>query len=171
MSTRLGFKPIGSAILGVALCLGTGAYAQDATPAANPQSAGSAASKGGGTTADEFPDLVEISPFGGVSTFGSVNQGLGLKLVDGGVGGVRVAYNPTKWIGLELFGSFSGNNARLLTPNRPGLPAYSWGDRIYNAGFNPIFNLRPRGSRVQPFLTVGVNSSQFTPTHTAKNLA
>ena len=37
MSTRLGFKPIGSAILGVALCLGTGAYAQDATPAANPR--------------------------------------------------------------------------------------------------------------------------------------
>ena len=44
------------------------------------------------------------------------------------------------------------------------------GDNYY-FGLNPILNLRPRGSKIQPYLTVGVNGIQFTPTGHAKNVA
>ena len=84
MNTRLRSRPISSAILGAALCLGTVAYAQDAGTA---QSTPGATKKSAGGAADEFPDLVEIDPFGGISMYGAVNQGLGLKLVNGGVAG------------------------------------------------------------------------------------
>src|SRR5947209_1628762 len=171
MGTRLRSRPISSAILSAALCIGTAAYAQDANTASASQSTPGTASKSAGTAADEFPDIVEIDPFGGVSLYGAVNQGLGLKLVDGGVAGLRVAYNPSRWIGLELWGRWSQNNVRFLVPSAPGLPTYSFGDRIYTIGFNPIFNLRPRGSRFQPYITVGVNAQQFTPTGSAKSQA
>src|SRR6185437_6739708 len=36
---------------------------------------------------------------------------------------------------------------------------------------NPVFNLTPRGSRFQPYLTVGVGAAQFTPTGNAKKIA
>ena len=171
MGSRLRFRPIGSAILSAAMCFGTMASAQDANNTASPQNAANSSKSMGGATADEFPDIVEIDPFGGVSTYGAVNQGLGLKLVNGGVGGLRVAYNASKWIGIEAWGDFAQANGRFLTPNRAGLPNYSFGSRVYQFGLNPIFNLRPRGSKVQPYLTVGVNSAQFTPTSEAKNLA
>ena len=171
MSSRLRFRPIGSAILSAALCFGTTAMAQDANTSANSQKAANTAQNSGGTTADEFPDIVEIDPFGGVSTYGAVNQGLGLKLVTGGVGGARVAYNASKWIGIEVWGDFKEANGRFLTPNKAGLPNYTFGSRVYQFGLNPIFNLRPRGSKVQPYLTVGANSAQFTPTSHAKSLA
>src|SRR5581483_7580869 len=51
------------------------------------------------------------------------------------------------------------------------LPTYSFGSRDYAFGLNPVFNLRPRGSKVIPYLTVGVGAIQFTPTDTAKGLA
>ena len=171
MGSRLRFRPISSAILSAAMCFGTMASAQDANTTANAQNAANSSKSMGGAAADEFPDIVEIDPFGGVSTYGAVNQGLGLKLVNGGVGGLRVAYNASKWIGLEAWGDFAQANGRFLTPNRAGLPNYSFGARVYQFGINPIFNLRPRGSKVQPYLTVGANSAQFTPTSEAKSLA
>jgi outer membrane protein OmpA-like peptidoglycan-associated protein len=171
MGSRLRFRPIGSTILSAALCFGTTAMAQDANTSANSQKAANAAQNSGGTTADEFPDIVEIDPFGGVSTYGAVNQGLGLKLVTGGVGGARATYNASKWIGIEVWGDFKEANGRFLTPNRAGLPNYTFGSRVYQFGLNPIFNLRPRGSKVQPYLTVGANSADFSPTSHAKNLA
>ncbi len=171
MSSGLRFRPISSAILSAALCFGTTAFAQDASNSANSQNATNSAQSGGGSAADEFPDIVEIDPFGGVSLYGAVNQGLGLKLVNGGVGGLRATYNASKWIGLEVWGDFAQANGRFLTPNRAGLPNYTFGSRVYQFGLNPIFNLRPRGSKVQPYLTVGANSAQFTPTSQAKSQA
>ncbi len=48
-------------------------------------------------SADEFPDLVELDPFGGCSLFGAVNRG-SMKLVNGGTVGGRVTWNfSTRW--------------------------------------------------------------------------
>jgi outer membrane protein OmpA-like peptidoglycan-associated protein len=176
MRTRLRAKPIGLAILSAALCFGPAAYAQDANNAANAQNAGNAAAKGGGSGADEHPDLVEIDPFGGISLWGQVQRGLDTKLVDGGVAGIRAAYNPTQWVGLEFFYAWDRANVEFKTPSGTfpdgsPLPTYSFGAYIHQWAFNPIFNLRPRGSRVQPYLTVGIGGEQFTPTSTAKSQA
>jgi outer membrane protein OmpA-like peptidoglycan-associated protein/outer membrane protein W len=170
MGTRLKFKPISSAILGAALCFGAVAYAQD-TNTATSTPAGKHDAKAGGATADEYPDLVEIDPFGGISIYGQLNQGLAFRLADGGVAGLRLAYNPSKYIGIELWGDFAQANGEFRQPSAIGLATYSFGSRNYAFGLNPIFNLRPRGSKVQPYVTVGIGATQFTPTDTAKGLA
>jgi opacity protein-like surface antigen len=190
MKVRLHFRPVGLLLLGSAFCFSTVAFAQNATQdtngsannqtnntaSANPPKAVSASGQ------DEYPDIVEIDPFGGISTYGAVMRGLDTKLVDGGLGGLRIDFNPTRHLGLELWGDFDQANVEFrsssgLYPAASGvlagtpLPTYSFGARNIFFGLNPIFNLRPRGSKVQPYLTVGIDGIQFTPTSTAKRLA
>jgi outer membrane protein OmpA-like peptidoglycan-associated protein len=174
MTTRLNIKPI-SALLCASLCFSISAFAQDATKAAK------AATSSSGE--DQYPDLVEIDPFGGISIYGQVNQGLTTHLVDGGVGGLRIAVNPTKYIGLELWADYAQANVEFKTsagPYPPGIagavagtpiPPYSFGSRNFLFGLNPVFNLRPRGSKVIPYLTVGVMGVEYTPTNKAEALA
>jgi outer membrane protein OmpA-like peptidoglycan-associated protein len=151
------------------LCLGTALYAQDAAQTSNNGSKSKASASN--ATADQMPDIVELDPFGGVSMFGQVNRGLNSKLITGGVAGGRVAWNPSRYMGIEFAYGYSVNNVRLLTPIRPGLPSYDFGSRIHNFTLNPIFNLTPRGSRVQPYVTVGVGAMDFSPTSNAKAIA
>lgn len=148
-------KPIKSVALIAALCLCCSAHAQ----------------KTSSTSLDEYPDLIELDPFGGVSLWGAVNRGLQEQLVLGGIAGGRAAYNFSGHLGLELSYNFMVNNVRLATPIAPGLPAYTFGDQIHYLALNPVFNFRPRGSRVQPYLTIGVGAAQFTPTDAAKKIA
>src|SRR5256885_16435228 len=105
MIIRLKVKPIGSAILGAALCLSTAAFSQDANTA-NPAKKAANALRGA-SGEDQYPDLVEIDPFGGVSIYGQVNRGLSTKIANGGVGGIRVAYNPAAHFGIELWGAYA----------------------------------------------------------------
>ena len=166
MKTGLRVRPIGSAILAMALCFGTAAYAQDVSNTNNNQSKASSGSSG-----DELPDLVEIEVFGGVSVYGQVMRGLDTKLVDGGVLGVGVTWNATRRVGLELWADWNQANVEFRTPSAPGLPTYSFGSRNYFLGGDLVFNLKPRGSRVLPYLEVGVDAVQFTPTNKAKDQA
>src|SRR5579883_442775 len=119
----------------------------------------------------ELPGIIELDPFGGISVFGEVNKGLREQLVNGGVVGGRVAWNFSPHLGLELSYNFMVNNVRLVTPIAPGLPSYSFGNQIYYPALNVVYNLKPRGSRFQPYLTVGGGGAQFTPTAKAKRIA
>ncbi len=179
MKSRLRFKPISSGVLCMAMCFSTAVFAQDANSqgtTATPNST-KAAAKAGANGLDEYPDLIEIDPFGGISTYGQVLRGLTTKLVDGGVGGLRLTYNPSAYIGIELWADFDQANVEFrqssgLNPaTGAALPPYSFGARNYFFGLNPIINLKPRGSKVQPYVTVGVNGIQFTPTDAAKTMA
>ena len=42
---------------------------------------------------------------------------------------------------------------------------------IWYLAFNPVFHFTPKGSRVRPYVTVGVGAAQFTPTSDAKSIA
>jgi len=165
MSTRLKPKPIGGLLLGSLLCFSFPAFGQAPAKAAT-----------AGPPVDELPDVVEIDPFGGVSLFGSVDRGLGQKFADGGTYGGRVTWNASRWVGLELFYSYAYNNVSFRTSSgldafgNP-LPTYSFGNRVHSFAFNPIFNLRPRGSKVQPYLTAGFGAADFVPTNAAQGLA
>jgi outer membrane protein OmpA-like peptidoglycan-associated protein len=130
---------------------------------------------------DEYPDLWELDPFGGIQVYGQVNRGLDTKMTNGGVAGGRFTYNPYKYLGLELWMDYSNANVTFAQSNGT-IPAgisgaggpvspYGFGARNWTFGFNPVWNLRPRGSKFQPYLTVGVDGIQFTPTGTAENLA
>lgn len=179
MKSRLECKPIGSVILCAAVCFGTAMFAQDTNATNN--TSGKQAKAATSSTEDEHPDLVEIDPFGGVSIWGNVATGLNTKLADGGLGGLRLGVNPSKYLGIELWGEYDVANVRFLLS--PGLypagnpaagtpiPPYSFGARNWIFGLNPVLNLKPRGSKVQPYVTVGVNGIQFTPTNKAKAMA
>ncbi|HEY3940580.1 MAG TPA: PKD domain-containing protein [Bryobacteraceae bacterium] len=171
MITRLISKPAGSAFLCAALCLGTAAFAQDANKS-NTKTA-SSMSKG----EDQYPDLVEVDPFGGISLYGQVNRGLTTHLADGGVAGFRIAVNPAKYLGIELWADYANAPVafRSSAGNLPGtttpIPPYGFSSHNFLFGLNPVFNLTPRGSKVQPYLTVGVMGVQYTPSNKAEQLA
>jgi outer membrane beta-barrel protein len=160
MKTRLKLRPISSALLCAALCFGNSAFAQNTSK-----------TKTDSSTEDQYPDMVELDPFGGVSIFGQVNRGLDEKFITGGTLGGRVAYNFSKYIGLELGYNYMVNNVRLVTPVQPGFPSYDFSVRNHMLALNPIFNLTPRGSKFQPYLTIGVGAIQFTPTTHAEAVA
>lgn len=122
-------------------------------------------------TGDDYPDIIELDPFGGVSMFGEVTRGLGEKLVTGGTVGGRATWNFSEHLGLELSYNFMVNNVRLVTPISPGLPSYNFGQQIHYPALNIVYNLTRRGSRFQPYLTVGGGGALFTPTGKALDYA
>ncbi len=182
MKTRL--KPISSAILCAGLCVATAAFAQDTNTTTTNPANGPGHSKVG-STEDQYPDLVEIDPFAGISTYGQVQRGLDPKMLDGWVGGLRIAVNPTKYFGLELWGDLARANVHFRTASNLGvypatapaglvgapIPTYSFKNRNWYLGLNPVFNLKPRGSKFQPYVTAGIDVVQFTPTTGAENRA
>jgi outer membrane protein OmpA-like peptidoglycan-associated protein/opacity protein-like surface antigen len=153
--------------------MSTAALAQDSNTT-NPPKAAKAAASGG----DEYPDLIEIDPFGGISLYGQLNEGLTMHTADGGVGGIRLAVNPSRYLGLELWADYAGANIRFLDSTGvfpagsalagTAVPPYSFGSHNWVFGFNPVLNLRPRGSKVTPYLTVGITGTQFTPSQDAE---
>ena len=161
MNSAPGFRRTNVAILCATLCLCIHVYGQSTSNSQNNPA----------KSADEYPDLIELDPFGGASLFAQVNAGLGEKLVDGGTAGGRVAYNLSRHLGLELDYNFMINNVRLVTPIAPGLPSYAFGNQIHYIWFDPVFNLKARGSPVQPYLSAGGGAVQFAPTDEAKRQA
>ncbi len=157
-------KPLCSAILCASLCFSTAAFAQDTNT--SPAKAAKATAMGG----DESPDLIEIDPFGGISLYGQVNRGLTMHTADGGVGGIRLAYNPTRYIGIELWADYARANIEFRGSTSPTIPPYAFGSQNYIFGLNPVFNFKPRGSKVIPYVTAGVTGNIFSPTTLAENL-
>ena len=173
MITRLIGRPISSALLCLTLCYGTAVFAQDANTTKTTVKMADGQ--------DEYPDLWEVDPFGGIQVYGQVNRGLDTKMSNGGVIGGRFAYNPYKYLGLELWMDYSVANVNFAQSNGTipvgfggaggPISPYAFGARNWTWGFNPVWNLRPRGSKFQPYLTVGVDGIQFTPTGKAENIA
>lgn len=118
---------------------------------------------------DERPDMVEISIFGGGSFFKSVSSGLGTEHVSGGAVGIRVTENFWKYVSLEQGFTYSANNLRMPLSTAPATAAF--GNRIYQWNLNPVFHFTPRGSKVRPYLTMGVSAMNYNPTDTAEGLA
>ncbi|MBV9760100.1 MAG: PKD domain-containing protein [Acidobacteriaceae bacterium] len=180
MKTRPYLKPISSAILAAALCFSGASYAQDTNSATNNTKAAAAKS---GDTQDQYPDLVELDPFAGISTYGQIQRGLDMKLKDGWLAGGRIAVNPNRWFGLELWMDYDRANVNFRLPSNGGvypatspyagapIPNYSFHAVNWMWGLNPVFNLRPRGSKFQPYVTGGVGGVQFTPTGDAERTA
>src|ERR1700679_2106967 len=109
MITRLIGRPISSAILCLTLCSGTAVFAQDT----NTTKATVKVANG----EDEYPDLWELDPFGGIHVYGQVNRGLDTKMTNGGVAGGRFTYNPYKYLGLELWMDYSNANVTFAQSN------------------------------------------------------
>jgi hypothetical protein len=123
------------------------------------------------TNLPTVPDTWEIDPFGGISIFSPVNSGLGTKTIDGGVWGLRVADNVSRYIGIEAMFEDLKNNVRLVNPVALGAPTFNFHNRDYHWAMNLVINTRPTGSRWRPYITVGVGAIQFTPSSGSESLA
>ena len=139
--------------------------------AAMPTHAQSSAAKSKSSSDGDLPDTVELGVFGGGSFFKQVDHGLGTKLANGGVVGVRVTENFWKYFGLEQSYSYSTNNLRFVTSPIAGWPAPGYGNRIHHWFLNPVVYFTPKGARVRPFVTVGVGAANYVPTSDAKTIA
>jgi hypothetical protein len=140
MITRLLGRPISSTLLCLTLCSGTAVFGQDANTTKSTVKAADGE--------DQYPDLWEVDPFGGIQVYKQVNRGLDTKMTNGGVVGGRITYNPYKYLGLELWMDYSVANVTFAQSNGtipaglPGaggpIPPYSFGARNWTFGFNPV---------------------------------
>jgi hypothetical protein len=92
--------------------------------------------------------------------------------VHGGGGfGSRVTYNAWKWAGIEYENHYQVDNITMPPPIGSGLPNYGFGARLNTFSLSGIIYARPRGSRIRPYLTVGIGALDFDPTGDAINKA
>lgn len=117
----------------------------------------------------QYPDKLELNAFGGVSLFSGLNQSdISEKLVNGGTAGGRVAYNFSRYFGIEGNYNFSVNNAHLVVPGSSFILNQTFGNQIQSVSVNPVYNFTPRGSRVRPYITAGVGPNWYVPTKQAR---
>jgi len=109
----------------------------------------------------------EINLFGGGSFFNRQNDQPHQDQANGGVGGFRFTQNFWNYISLEQTGTIHANANTVYR-----IPAtqndYSFGTRMRQFHFNPVFHFKPRESRVRPFVTAGFGMDYFQVTEEAR---
>ncbi len=128
----------------------------------------------GPALAQEGKDIVEINLFGGIQGWNEKQatqfdgSPLGVKIVTGGVFGVRLDENLWRYVGLEESSVLFGDNNVRYT-NVPGVygNTVSFGARTRQFTVGPILYLTPPESRFRPFLTVQAGLNWFGPTQKA----
>ena len=152
-----------SILLGASLMLagGAAAFAQTKTTT---KTVVNATSPWKPWTTGDRPDLFEVSPFGGGSFFNRVDTGLGTWHDEGAAVGVRVTENFWKYVGLEQGYTYSVNNVNFLRPAQPHDVNFGFGSRINQFYLDAVVHFTERGSRIRPYLLVGVGGANFGPT-------
>ncbi len=141
--------------MSLAFIAGFGASAQT-----NSSSTAKKSSTGGG-------DLYEINLFGGGNFVNRQNSAPHQDNTNGGVGGFRITQNFWNYISLEQTGMVHGNaNAVYRIPGTQN--EYSFGSRLRQFHFNPVFHFKPRESRIRPFVTTGFGMDYFGVTEEAR---
>lgn len=118
-----------------------------------------------------IPDTIEIDPFGGMSAFALVKDGLGSKMITSADWGFRFGWNASRYIGVEAMFEWMPQNFRLVTPIAPGVPTYGFDNENFYWAINPVFHFTRTGSRMRPYVTAGIGAVDFAPTGAAKSLA
>lgn len=132
----------------------------------------------GPVLAQDGKDIVEINLFGGDQgwfTKQATQQNgapLDMKLVTGGVAGVRVDENLWRYVGIEESADIYGVN-NVTLQNVPGVygNSVSFGNRTRQFTVGPILYLASPESRFRPFVTVQAGLNWFGPTQKAKDQA
>ncbi len=112
-------------------------------------------------------DLFEVNLFGGGNFVNRQNIAPHQDLSNGGVVGFRITENFWNYISLEQTGMVHGvANAVYRIPGTER--DYSFGSRLRQFHFNPVFHFKPRESRVRPFVTAGYGMDYFGVTEGAR---
>ncbi len=112
-------------------------------------------------------DKYEINLFGGGNFVNRQNSQPHQDITNGGVGGFRITQNFWNYISLEQTGMVHGNaNAVYRIPATQN--EYSFGARLRQFHFNPVFHFKPRESRIRPFVTTGFGMDYFGVTEGAR---
>jgi outer membrane protein OmpA-like peptidoglycan-associated protein/opacity protein-like surface antigen len=127
------------------------------------QTSSSAAKPGSTSGGDKF----EINLFGGGHFFKRQNDPPSQDLVNGGVVGFRFTQNFWNYVSFEQTGMVHGTaNLEFRIPGTGN--DYALGARLRQFHFNPVLHLKPRESRVRPFVTMGFGLDWFGITDDAR---
>ena len=95
----------------------------------------------------------------GSDTFsGNAAAGSNVKLTDGFRFGLRVGFNPRRYLGGEF--GYAYNRTQL---HLDGPPVSEQGMAIHQGFGDALFHFTPEGSRIRPFVAGGVQFSNFVP--------
>jgi outer membrane protein OmpA-like peptidoglycan-associated protein len=112
-------------------------------------------------------DKYEINLFGGGHFFKRQKDAPNQDLVNGGVSGFRFTQNFWNYVSFEQTGMVHGTaNLEFRVPGTGN--DYALGARYRQFHFNPVLHLKPRESRVRPFLTMGFGLDWFGITDEAR---
>lgn len=112
-------------------------------------------------------DKYEINLFGGAHFFKRQNVAPNQDLVNGGVAGFRFTQNFWNYVSFEQTGMVHGTaNLEFRVPGTGN--DYALGARLRQFHFNPVLHLKPRESRVRPFVTMGFGLDWFGITDEAR---
>ncbi len=112
-------------------------------------------------------DLFEVNLFGGAHFFKRQNSAPSQDLVNGGLVGFRLVQNIWNYVSLEQTAMVHGTaNLEYRVPGSN--QDYALGARMRQFHFNPVLHLKPRESRVRPFLTMGFGLDWFGVTDDAR---
>lgn len=112
-------------------------------------------------------DKYEINLFGGGHFFKRQKDVPNQDLVNGGVAGFRFTQNFWNYVSFEQTGMVHGTaNLEFRVPGTGN--DYALGARLRQFHFNPVLHLKPRESRVRPFVTMGFGLDWFGITDEAR---
>ena len=128
-------------------------------PAAKPAAQKSSLGSGG--------DKYEINLFGGGTFVKSQDIAPNQDLSNGGVFGFRITENFWNYVSIEQAATVHAvANAVYRIPGTE--KQYSFGGRLQQFHFNPVFHFKPRESRIRPFVTAGFGMDHFGVTEGAR---
>jgi flagellar motor protein MotB/opacity protein-like surface antigen len=121
---------------------------------------------------DLRPAKIEWDVFAGGQLFHKRGDPLRTKLLNSAVIGTRLTQNL--WNHWSLEQSFSGSTlADLTLQTIPGASASrtNFEHRVWQFGFNPVYHLTPRESRVRPYFTLGLSVLNYNITDEGRSAA
>ena len=114
---------------------------------------------------------VEVDLSAGGAGFHKRNDPLQTKLTNSGLLGFHLTENIWKYWSLEQsFTSTIGADLLLSRSSQFNFQRQDFNQRTRTFMFNPVYNLTPGGSRIRPFVTMGLGAISYSPTKDAKRV-
>ena len=121
---------------------------------------------------DDYFNFIELNGYVGWRDFEEIEHGLGTKLDEGAVLGVRMTENFWEHVAIEeSYNAYSWHFLRFLSPTPGGVVLPQFPIRVFVPSVNVVYHFTPRTSRLRPFITAGAGDADYNLHRNARNAA